>query len=172
VALGLHADEEFFCPVQVPALVGGVYQSVVGEVVGLGFLLLAHGVENQFGLLEFAVKVKHLQHSGVEDGIERDAFVFHHAFLDVFSTFHVLVFDASLEQCSIGKLVYFDLALRHVDIEYLHAFVEVTLVSMRFDQYSEGDLVRLNLLGKHSILYLQCLFNVILHDCHVHDEVE
>jgi len=60
VSLVLHADEEFLSPVQVPALVGGVDQSVVGEVVGLGFLLLAHSVENQFGLLEFAVKVEHL----------------------------------------------------------------------------------------------------------------
>lgn len=69
VSLGLHADKEFFSPVQVSALVCGINQCVLGEVVWLGFFLLAHGVENQFGLLEFSVKIKHLEYSGVENGV-------------------------------------------------------------------------------------------------------
>lgn len=61
VAFTLHLVEELLCEVEVSTLVGGVDESVVGKVVGLGLVLLAHGLIDQLALLQLAVEVEHLE---------------------------------------------------------------------------------------------------------------
>lgn len=171
VSIGSHLLEEFLCELEIAALVCGVDQSVVREVVGVCLVTLAHGLVDQLALLKSSVQVEHLQHGGVEDGVHLDALVLHHSLLHDFAGVDVLILNTGFQKCSIGEFVYFNLTLDHVDVKDFHAFLDIALVSVGFDQDTKGDLVGLNTLLKHQVVDFQSFRDVSVHDAHVHDAV-